>query len=152
MLDDAKQNVSLAHKAVGNYAKSSDATASNALRAHCAHNLFNDIPDATAAETACYDSLVDGGSSHSQAVLEIKAKRNPMNAKASAKPTVDSIYAAHESALTTANKLAEETGHAKLTADDVFRDCCTVTATGTGNKQDAATILETLYARAGASR
>ena len=50
------------------------------VKAHCKDNLYADVPDATEAEAAEYDRLVDGGSSHQVAVAELRKKRNPADA------------------------------------------------------------------------
>ena len=65
-----------AHDAVFDHsAKATDATTSATLHAHCAATLLQDVPDATAAEIAQYEKEVDGGGSHSDAVIRIRSER-----------------------------------------------------------------------------
>lgn len=108
--------------------KASSATQGDQVHAHCRATLLQDIPDATAAEIACYDKCIDEGGSHMTAVTEIKSQRKPehVTQKASDELTPDSIYAALEQRTAAANTVATEAG--VISVEDVYEK---VTATGT---------------------
>lgn len=101
-------------------AKAFDTVPSDTITAHCKENLLRDVPDATKAEIAQYEKLIDEGGSHGDAVYEIRKDRKNGFVSSAEKPTLDSIYGKVNASLTTANRLAEENGVCKLTAADVY--------------------------------
>ena len=128
--------------------QATDKTNLEAIFAHCAATLLQDVPDATQFEVKQYESEVDGGSSHSDAVIKIRtARQNGFKTTGSEKPTLDTIAAKHAAALAAANALATEHGAAKLTAQDVYAKFAPAATDATPEA-----ILERIYARAGASR
>jgi len=70
--------------------KASSATSGEQVHAHCKHTLLQDVPDATAAEIACYDKCIDEGGSHITAVTEIKSQRKPEHV--TQKATLAGVY------------------------------------------------------------
>jgi len=98
----------------------SKVSASEAITAHCHENLLRDVPDATKAEIAQYEKLIDDGGAHGDAVYEIRKDRKNGFVSTAEKPTLDSIYGKVEASQSAANQLAEANGMAKLTAEDVY--------------------------------
>jgi len=135
----------------GGFQHASDAAPSDALHAHCAAMLVQDVPDATESETAAYEAALDKGSSHAQAVQELRAAR-VAKLSASEPPTADSIAAAYEAAVAEANRIAAEQGAAKLTAEDVYKQVAPEPIKAEKQAATAEEILEQIYARAGANR
>jgi hypothetical protein len=117
------------HKNLKRFAKASDTTPSSTITAHCKDNLLRDVPDATKAEIAQYEKLIDDGGAHGDAVYELRKERKNGFVSTS-EPTLDSIYEKVSANQATANRLAEENGVAKLTAQDVY-ERHTVRAGGT---------------------
>lgn len=127
---------------------SADPTLPDSVRAHCRATLLQDVPDATEAEVAQYEAEVEGGGSHSDAVIKLRsARQNGFKTTGSEKPTLDTIAAKHTSALEAANRIAAEHGAAKLTAEDVYERFAPAEEDATPEA-----ILERIYARAGGNR
>jgi len=141
-------------------------TASNtadasAVQAHCGKTLLQEVPDATAAETALYEKMVHDGGSHDVAVEEIRKQRKLVSS-ASEPITPETIYAQHVAAVAKANEIAIENNVTQLTADDVHGQLFPVvgaikkenTPTVTASKEPLVRldeVLKQIYARAGAN-
>jgi len=114
--------------------KASDTTSSDTIAAHCKENLLRDVPDATKAEIAAYEKCIEDGGAHSDAVYELRKERKNGFVSTAEKPTLDSIFTKVNASLTTANRLAEENGVAKLTAQDVYERHSVRAGAPVGNK------------------